>query len=481
MSSDVPVLKLYNTLTRAKEEFRPRAPSNVRMYVCGPTVYDYAHIGNARPLIVFDVLFRLLRHLYGADHVTYVRNITDVDDKINARAAERGISIRELTEETNKVFQEDAKALGCLEPTLQPRATEHIGEMISIIERLIASGHAYAADGHVLFDVPSMKDYGRLSRRSLDEMIAGARVDVAPYKRGDMDFVLWKPSKDHEPGWDSPWGRGRPGWHLECSAMSWKHLGEIFDIHGGGVDLVFPHHENEIAQSRCAFGTEVMANYWLHNGFLQVEGEKMSKSLGNFVTIHELLHTEKFGGRKWPGEVLRLAMLRTHYRQPIDWTVKALEEAEKTLDRWYELIERVDIDYNVRPDASLLSALADDLNTPLALSHLHSIFWSSRGTEFEAGIRRHGWDIHDPDAASMAVASAQMLGLLFVSPTDWKSARTESAAINDIEVSTLISARNTARAAKNWVESDRIRAELATMGIALKDNKDGTTTWEVKR
>ena len=296
-----PALKIYNTLTRTKEEFRPIDPAHVRMYVCGPTVYDYAHIGNARPLIVFDVLFRLLRHLYGAEHVAYVRNITDVDDKINARAAERGISIRELTEETNKVFQEDVKALGCLEPTMQPRATEHIAQMIAIIERLIASGHAYAADGHVLFDVPSMPNYGRLSRRSLDEMMAGARVDVAPYKRGDMDFVLWKPSKENEPGWDSPWGRGRPGWHIECSAMSWAHLGETFDIHGGGIDLVFPHHENEIAQSCCAFGRDVMANYWMHNGFLQVEGEKMSKSLGNFVTIHELLHTEKFGGRKWPG------------------------------------------------------------------------------------------------------------------------------------------------------------------------------------
>ena len=323
-----PALKIYNTLSRTKEEFRPIDSAHVRMYVCGPTVYDYAHIGNARPLIVFDVLFRLLRHLYGAEHVAYVRNITDVDDKINARAFERGISIRELTDETNKVFQADVKALGCLEPTVQPRATEHIAQMVAIIERLIASGHAYAADGHVLFDVPSMQNYGRLSRRSLDEMLAGARVDVAPYKRGDMDFVLWKPSKENEPGWDSPWGRGRPGWHIECSAMSWAHLGETFDIHGGGIDLVFPHHENEIAQSCCAFGQDVMANYWMHNGFLQVEGEKMSKSLGNFVTIHELLHTEKFGGRKWPGEVLRLAMLKTHYRQPIDWTVKALEEAE---------------------------------------------------------------------------------------------------------------------------------------------------------
>ncbi|MBI3275117.1 MAG: cysteine--tRNA ligase, partial [Methylocystis sp.] len=284
MSSDA--LKLYNTLTRAKEEFRPLDAANVRMYVCGPTVYDDAHIGNARPLIVFDVLFRLLRHVYGESHVAYVRNITDVDDKINARAAERGVSIRELTEETNAIFQDDAKALGCLEPTAQPRATEHIADMIAIVEKLIAGGHAYVADGNVLFDVPSWKEYGGLSRRPLDEMLAGARVDVAPYKRSDMDFVLWKPSKEGEPAWDSPWGRGRPGWHLECSAMSWRRLGEVFDIHGGGVDLVFPHHENEIAQTRCAFGHKVMANYWLHNGFLQVEGEKMSKSLGNFVTIH---------------------------------------------------------------------------------------------------------------------------------------------------------------------------------------------------
>ncbi|MGB7699588.1 MAG: cysteine--tRNA ligase, partial [Methylovirgula sp.] len=309
-------LQLTNTLTRRKEEFAPIDARNVRMYVCGPTVYDHAHIGNARPLIVFDVLFRLLREIYGAEHVTYVRNITDVDDKINARAAERGISIRELTEETNAIFQADARALGCLEPTAQPRATEHIAAMIAIVERLLAAGRAYPADGHVLFDVPSMPDYGRLSRRSLDEMIAGARVEVAPYKKGPMDFVLWKPSSPDEPGWESPWGRGRPGWHLECSAMSWEYLGEVFDIHGGGIDLVFPHHENEIAQTCSAFGHEVMANYWLHNGFLQVEGEKMAKSLGNFVTIRELLTTDNFGDCFWPGDVVRLAMLKTHYREP---------------------------------------------------------------------------------------------------------------------------------------------------------------------
>ncbi|MCC3244271.1 cysteine--tRNA ligase [Methylocystis sp. WRRC1] len=451
-------LRIYNTLAREKQEFRPLDASNVRMYVCGPTVYDYAHIGNARPLIVFDVLYRLLRHHYGADHVTYVRNITDVDDKINARAAERGISIRELTEETNRVFQEDVRALGCLEPTVQPRATEHIAEMISIIERLIASRHAYAADGHVLFDVPSMKDYGRLSRRSLDEMLAGARVDVAPYKRGDMDFVLWKPSKENEPGWDSPWGRGRPGWHIECSAMSWKHLGETFDIHGGGIDLVFPHHENEIAQSRCAFDHDVMANYWMHNGFLQVEGEKMSKSLGNFVTIHELLHTEKFGGRKWPGEVLRLAMLRTHYRQPIDWTVKALEEAETSLRRWAEFIEAGETTGDSGDFfGQFVGALKDDLNTPLAMSFLHSVF--------------------DPRLLDDAL---MLVGIDARSYVQWIERETRRG-VDAAAIGALINARLAARAAKDWAESDRIRDELAAMGIALKDNKDGTTTWEVKR
>ncbi|PWB81733.1 MAG: cysteine--tRNA ligase [Methylocystaceae bacterium] len=474
MSSDAPVLKLYNTLTRAKEEFHPLDAANVRMYVCGPTVYDYAHIGNARPLIVFDVLFRLLRHVYGDGHVTYVRNITDVDDKINARAAERGISIRDLTEETNKVFQADVKALGCLEPNVQPRATEHVAEMITIVERLVASGHAYAADGHVLFDVPSMADYGRLSRRPLDEMIAGARVDVAPYKRGDMDFVLWKPSKESEPGWESPWGRGRPGWHLECSAMSWKHLGEVFDIHGGGVDLVFPHHENEIAQTRCAFGHDVMANYWMHNGFLQVEGEKMSKSLGNFVTIHELLNTEKFGGRKWPGEVLRLTMLRTHYRQPIDWTVKALEEAEASLRKWGADIGAVELEgdgFGIgfgAPDGdgygggfagvdTVLEALADDLNTPFALTVIHAI---DDERELDISLRLLGIDIH--------------------SYARW----VESEKVRSVDerlVNSLIAERIAARAAKNWAESDRLRDELGAMGVALKDNKDGTTTWEVKR
>jgi cysteinyl-tRNA synthetase len=346
----------------------------VRMYVCGPTVYDFAHIGNARPVIVFDVLFRLLRHIYGADHVTYVRNITDVDDKINARAAERGIPIRELTEETYANFKADVAALGCLPPTVEPRATEHIEEMKALIERLVASGHAYVADDHVLFDVPSMPDYGRLARRSLDEMIAGARVEVAPYKRDPTDFVLWKPSKPGEPAWPSPSGigaPGRPGWHIECSAMSWKHLGEVFDIHGGGIDLVFPHHENEIAQSCCAFHTPVMANYWMHNGFLQVEGEKMSKSLGNFITIRELWKSRRFGGRRWSGNVLRAAMLQTHYRQPIDWTVKLLEQTESRLERWQSFASsRTVLRKNPTLMNAFIEALGDDLNTPEAFSIL---------------------------------------------------------------------------------------------------------------
>ena len=437
-------LKLYDTLTREKRVFHPIDPARVRMYVCGPTVYDYAHIGNARPVIVFDVLFRLMRHLYGADHVTYVRNITDVDDKINARAAERGISIRDLTEETYKNFKADVTALGCLPPTVEPRATEHIEEMKALIERLVAGGHAYVAEDHVLFSVPSMKDYGRLSNRSLDEMIAGARVEVAPYKKDVTDFVLWKPSKEGEPGWPSPCGiktPGRPGWHIECSAMSWKHLGETFDIHGGGIDLVFPHHENEIAQSRCAFHTGVMANYWMHNGFLQVEGEKMSKSLGNFVTIHELL-------KDWPGEVVRLNMLRTHYRQPMDWTVKGLEESWKILASWTDGPE-----FSASKDEKIaqpvLNALCDDLNTPQMIAALHSL---SDKSQLAASLRALGFT-QRPESKRQ---------------------------IDSGKVESLIAARNDARKSKNFKESDRIRDELAAMGVVIKDSKDGTT-WEIAR
>jgi cysteinyl-tRNA synthetase len=452
-------LKLYDTLTRDKRVFTPLDPSQVRMYVCGPTVYDFAHIGNARPVIVFDVLFRLLRHIYGPDHVTYVRNVTDVDDKINARAAERGISIGELTKETYAIFHSDVQALGCLDPTHEPRATAYIEPMKELIERLLKSGHAYVAEDNVLFHVPSMKDYGKLSNRPLDEMIAGARVEVAPYKKDPQDFILWKPSKSGEPAWPSPAGvktPGRPGWHIECSAMAWKHLGETFDIHGGGIDLVFPHHENEIAQSRCAFHRPVMANYWMHNGFLQVEGEKMSKSLGNFVTIHELL-------KDWPGEVVRFTMLQTQYRQPINWTIAGLREAQKNLDHWYDLTADVEPGYLC---ADALGALLDDFNTPKAFAALHDL----RG-EAAKGVK--------PAAASLK-ASAQLIGLLQLPATKWAAFRPASLSIDENKVISLIEARTAARAEKNFRESDRIRDELAAMGIVLKDSKDGTT-WEIAR
>jgi len=452
-------LKLYDTLTREKRTFMPIDPARVRIYVCGPTVYDFAHIGNARPVIVFDVLFRLLRHVYGEKHVTYVRNITDVDDKINARAAERRISIREVTEETYRNFKEDVAALACLPPTVEPRATEHIEEMKALIGRLLKSGNAYVAEDHVLFHVASMKDYGRLSNRSLDEMIAGARVEVAPFKKDPMDFVLWKPSRPGEPAWPSPAGiktPGRPGWHIECSAMSWKHLGETFDIHGGGIDLVFPHHENEIAQSRCAFHTPVMANFWMHNGFLQVEGEKMSKSLGNFVTVHELL-------KDWPGEVVRFTMLQTHYRQPMNWTLAGMREAQKTLEHWYGLTGDSTPGYLC---ADTVDALLDDLNTPKAFAALHEL----RG-EAAKGAK--------PAAASLK-ASAQLIGLLQLSQAQWTAFRPESAAVDETRVVSLIEARDTARRTKNFNEADRIRDELAAMGVVLKDSKDGTT-WEIAR
>jgi cysteinyl-tRNA synthetase len=457
-------LKLYDTLTREKRVFTPLDRSNVRMYVCGPTVYDFAHIGNARPVIVFDVLFRLLRHLYGADHVTYVRNITDVDDKINARAAQDypalplNEAIRKVTETTDRQFHEDVAALGCLPPSFEPRATEHIAEMRTLIERLVKSGNAYVEQDHVLFSVASMPDYGKLARRSLDEMIAGARVEVAPYKRAPMDFVLWKPSKPGEPAWPSPAGiktPGRPGWHIECSAMSWKHLGETFDIHGGGIDLVFPHHENEIAQSRCAFHTPVMANYWMHNGFLQVEGEKMAKSLGNFVTIRELL-------KDWPGEVLRFQMLMTHYRQPIDWTRKRTEEAAAALDSFRHFTTAIN-DGGVSP--RVLEALEDDLNTPQVLMELHRL----------ADDARTG----NGSAACELKKTCAFLG--FELKTNLQQIlKHQRGGVNEVAIKSLLDDRAAARARKDWKESDRIRDELAKMGVVVKDSKDGTT-WEIAR
>ncbi|MBX4931772.1 cysteine--tRNA ligase [Rhizobium bangladeshense] len=454
-----PELKLYNTLTREKSVFAPIDPDNVRMYVCGPTVYDFAHIGNARPVIVFDVLFRLLRHVYGENHVTYARNITDVDDKINARALRDhphlplNEAIRAVTEKTETQFHADVTELGCLEPNVEPRATDNIAEMIVIIEKLIGNGHAYVAEGEVLFDTKSMADYGQLSKRPLDEQQAGARVAVDAHKKSPGDFVLWKLSSQNEPGWDSPWGRGRPGWHIECSAMSRRYLGDVFDIHGGGLDLIFPHHENEIAQSRCAHGTSVMAYVWMHNGFVQVEGRKMSKSEGNFVTIHELLHTETFGGRKWPGEVLRLAMLMTHYREPIDFSIKRLEEAERLLAKWppTEAGDAV-------PDDSVLTALADDLNTVAAVQALHALAQSGNDAVF--------------------AASAALLGVL---PKKIEIDEAFAAAVD-----ALVAMRLEMLRAKNFTEADKMRDELTAKGIQLKDGKDAATgervtTWEVKR
>ncbi|HXF87943.1 MAG TPA: cysteine--tRNA ligase [Xanthobacteraceae bacterium] len=476
-------LKLYDTLSREKRVFRPLDPARVRMYVCGPTVYDFAHIGNARPVIVFDVLFRLLRHLAkqgvwdggkGGTDVVYVRNITDVDDKIIARAAEQypdlplNAAIKKVTAETEAQFHADVAALGCLPPTHEPRATEHIEEMKALIERLIASGHAYVAADHVLFSVPSMPDYGRLSRRSLDEMVAGARVEVAPYKKNPMDFVLWKPSKEGEPAWPSPAGiatPGRPGWHIECSAMSWKHLGETFDIHGGGIDLVFPHHENEIAQSRCAFHTPLMANFWLHNGFLQVEGRKMAKSEGNFVTIRDLLH-------EWPGEVLRFNMLRTHYRQPIDWTSAGVDESHKILWDWYADLENEPAGGEV--PASFLACLADDLNTPAAVAELHKLRRSADPANFAAALHLIGLKGSRKNIRrKVSAAISQTLP----GPSMDAEARVEP---DRAEVDKLIAARDAARKARNFTEADRIRDELAKMGVVLHDTKDGTT-WEIAR
>ena len=465
-------LRLYDTLTREKRPFTPLDPANVRMYVCGPTVYDFDHIGNARPVIVFDVLFRLLRHLYGGDHVTYVRNITDVDDKINERAARDfpGLpvneAIRNVTEVTEQQFRDDVDALGCLRPTVEPRATEHIAEMRTIIEKLVQDGFAYVAEDHVLFSPQAMNAansvlprYGALANRSLDEMIAGARVDVAPYKRDTTDFVLWKPAKPGEPSWPSPSGikaEGRPGWHIECSAMAWKHLGEQFDIHGGGIDLVFPHHENELAQSACAFHSDRMANVWMHNGFLQVEGDKMSKSEGNFVTIRELL-------ADWPGEVLRLNMLKTHYRSPIDWTLKALEESAKTLDDWYWVAADLK---DGQPSDDVIYALSDDLNTPQMIASLHSL----RNRAASGGER---------DRSEFAT-SLRFLGFLSESAAEWKGRKQQASGVDAAQIDGLISARTAARARKDFKESDRIRDELAALGVVIKDSKEGTT-WEVAR
>jgi cysteinyl-tRNA synthetase len=472
-------LMLYNSLTRRKEAFRPIDSQNVRMYVCGPTVYDYAHLGNARAVTAFDLLYRVLRHAYGDGHVTYVRNITDVEDKIMAAARENGEPIDALTKRTTAIFHEDMAALGNLPPDIEPRATEYIAQMIALIERLIAAGHAYAAEGHALFRVASYAEYGALSRRSRADMIAGARVEVAPYKEDPGDFVLWKPSTPEQPGWDSPWGRGRPGWHIECSAMSEHTLGETFDIHGGGLDLIFPHHENEIAQSVCAHDGRPFANYWMHNGMLTVGGAKMAKSDGNFITVRDAL-------AQAPGEVIRLALLSTHYRAPLDWTADRLHEARQTLDRWYGALA-LRIPGEVKPDVvsaiaePVISALDDDLNVPLAITHMHSL---ARQLILHDHPRSREVGEHASRQEALRV-SGHLIGIFNSTPVEWRQGLSAVAAVSTtlgIKVTRglpwiqeQIAARNAARDERRFADADRIRDELAAAGVLLEDGPGGTT------
>jgi cysteinyl-tRNA synthetase len=457
-------LSLYNSLTRRKEPFEPIDPQDVRMYVCGPTVYDFAHLGNARAVVAFDMLYRVLRDIYGKDQVRYVRNITDVEDKIIAAARENCEPIDVLTHRTTAIFHEDMAALSNLAPDMEPRATEYIPQMIALIERLIVSGHAYAAEGHALFRVASFSKYGALSRRSRADMIAGARVEVAPYKEDPGDFVLWKPSTADQPGWDSPWGRGRPGWHIECSAMSENTLGETFDIHGGGLDLIFPHHENEIAQSVCAHNGHPFARYWLHNGMLTVGGAKMAKSEGSFITVRQTLDEA-------PGEAIRLALLSAHYRDPLDWTEERLRQARHSLDRFYRALtlsrdstfERFgEAEEALRP---VKEAIEDDLNTPLALARLH---------ELVGAINRTSSDAERSALQRALEQGGQLMGLLEQDPLVWLRG---SAQADERGIEQQIALRAAARRQRRFAEADKIRAALSAEGIILEDKPDGTTTW----
>ena len=497
---DRPVtLQIYDTMTRAKTAFEPLDPDDVRFYVCGPTVYDLAHIGNARPVVVFDVLFRLLRRLYGPGHVTYARNITDVDDKIIKAARDSGETIDGITARTTEAFHADMAALGALEPSIEPRATQHIAQMIAMIETLIERGHAYAADGHVLFSVPSMPDYGRLSRHSLDELVAGARVEVAPYKRDATDFVLWKPSTEDQPGWQSPWGRGRPGWHIECSAMSAEHLGAAFDIHGGGQDLIFPHHENEIAQSRCVHPGAGFARYWMHNGYVVARGEKMSKSLGNFFTVRQLLE------EGWPGEAIRLTLLTAHYRQPLDFTREKLKESKAQLDRLYGALrghglEELDRSGLTQAEDFVQNALESDLNTPDALHYLHLQAGEvNRASDpslklfHKKSLRKSAWLLgflqDDPEVwfkgrvtvlqPYHARHTQKAGGVTIEVPTDHLEVTDYppgvEAGLSEAKIEAQIAARAAARLAKDFAEADRIRGALAAQCIVLEDGAGGTT------
>ena len=451
-------LQIYDTFSNEKKLFEPIDPSNVRMYVCGPTVYDFPHVGNARPVIVFDLLFRLLRRIYGIDNVTYVRNITDVDDKIITAASENNEDIKSLTERTIKFFHDDADYIGALEPTFEPKATDYINDMIDIISSLIEKDYAYVSEDNVLFSASKFSKYGQLSGKNLEEMIAGSRVEVESFKRSSSDFVLWKPSKSSEPGWESPWGKGRPGWHIECSAMSEKLLGKNFDIHGGGQDLIFPHHENEIAQSECA-NNEKFANYWLHNGFVNVEGNKMSKSEGNFVTVNQLK-------QKYQGEVIRLAMISTHYRQPLNWTENNLIECKKTLDKWYQLISENNFSFdNEKISSEVINALEDDLNTPKAISILHQLYKDCKS--------------NDKNTVETFLSSANFLGILIHTSSEWLSWGKEKLNLDEKQIELLISERMRARDDGNFEKADKIRNNLEQKGILLEDN-EGKTTWRFK-
>lgn len=453
-------LRLHNTLRRQKEAFVPRDPQRVTLYVCGPTVYNYVHIGNARPVVVFDVLYRLLSRHY--PQVVYARNITDIDDKINAAAQAAGEPIRVLAERYAVAYREDMAALNALPPTIEPWATDHVPQMITLAQRLIERGHAYAAEGHVLFHVPSLDDYGKLSGRRRDEMIAGARVEVAPFKRDPADFVLWKPSSGSQPGWDSPWGFGRPGWHIECTAMILTHLGHSIDIHGGGQDLIFPHHENEIAQGEGAYGGEY-CRYWVHNGYVTVDGEKMSKSLGNFHTVRDLL-------KHYPGEVIRYALLAGHYRKPLDFSLAALDQARVALDRLYGSL----LPHENRPPPisrarahDVEAALADDLNTPLALARLH---------ETAAALRKSTDPAQQEQLADTLRDGAELLGLLQQLPSQWRQCAHETDGAPDVEhIEALIAARSAARASRDFARADALRQELNALGIGIEDSSAGTS------
>ncbi len=452
---------LHNTLKRRKEKFVPFDCSNVRMYVCGPTVYDRAHLGNAKTPVTFDVLFRLLRHVYGAEHVTYVSNITDVDDKILNKHKETGKSIREITEQTYQWYIDDMDKLNVMAPDYRPRATEYIDEMIELVKLLLANGHAYEASGHVLFSVDSMPGYGYLSGRSMKEMLAGARIEIADYKKNPADFILWKPSEPGQPGWNSPWGYGRPGWHLECSAMSSKLLGDSFDIHGGGSDLIFPHHENECAQSLCAHPHSKFAQYWVHSGMLMVDGVKMSKSLGNFYTIDQVLE-------KAPAEALRLLFLTTHYHQPFNFTFEGLAQAKATLDKFYNALLRVkDVPAaEEAADERVVAALADDLNTPLALTYLHEITNALNKAETENEQAR---------LKGRLLAAAGLLGLLWQNPESWFKSGIANGGLDAASIEAKIAERVAAKKNKDYALADKIRNELKEQGIILEDTPSGTT------